>query len=121
MAGTVTATEITHTSAKKLIWDWLSSAGGAADHTTTFAFDGRLVGLITIPDGGGTAPTADYDVAITDADGHDVLLGAGANRSATATEFVAEASLAAVCGSKLTLAVTNAGNAKGGTVVLFVR
>lgn len=121
MAGTVTTTEKTHTSVRKLTFAWTSSAGGAADGTSTAAFDGAIIGLTTIPSGGGTAPSLNYDVAVNDADGHDVLLGAGANRSDTATEHVAGTSLAGVAGSVLTLAVTNAGNAKQGTVILYVR
>jgi len=121
MAGTVTSVEITHTGIKKIAMTWISSAGGAADGTTSTAFDGKLIGLTTIPAGGASAPTDDYDVAITDAAGHDVLLGAGANRDTANTEHVAEASLGAVAGSRLTLAVTNAGDTKGGVVVLYVR
>jgi hypothetical protein len=121
MAGTVTTTEITASSVKKLTFAWTSSAGGAADGTSTAAFDGKLVGMTTIPAGGGSAPSDDYDVVVTDASGHDVLLGAGANRDTANTEHVAEGSLGAVAGSTLTLAVTNAGATKGGTVVLYLR
>lgn len=120
MAGTVTTTEITHTSVRKLTFAWTSSAGGAADGASTAAFDGAIIGLTTIPSGA-AAPTVNYDITVVDADGHDVLLGAGANRSDTATEHVAGSSLAGVAGSQLTLHVTNAGNAKQGTVILYVR
>ncbi len=120
MAGTVTTTEITHTSAKKITFAWTSSSGGAADATTTNAFDGKVVGLTTDPDGT-DAPTDNYDIVINDADGHDVLLGAGANRDTLDTEHVAEANLGAVAGSKLTLAITTAGNAKKGVVIMWVR
>ena len=119
-AGTVVMVEITHASARKVRFAWTSSAGGAADATTTAAFDGKLVGLTTDPDGV-AAPTDNYDVVITDANGDDVLLGAGLNRDTATTEHVTEASLAAVAGSKLTLAVTNAGNATQGVVVVFIR
>ena len=119
MAGTVVTSERIHGSAKKVIFAWTSAASGAADATTVAAFDGRIVGLITIP--GTPAPTTLYDVAVLDGDGHDVLLGAGADRSAAVTEYKTEANLAAVAASKLTLAVTNAGDAKQGTVILFIR
>ena len=120
MAGTVTITEITYTSAKKITFTWTSSSGGAADATTAKVFDGKLVGLTTDPDGT-DAPTDNYDIVISDADGHDVLLGAGANRDTLDTEHVAEANLGAVAGSKLTLAVTTAGNATKGVVIMWVR
>lgn len=120
MAGTVVATELRLGYTKKITFEWTSSAGGAADGVSAFSYEGKLIGLTTIPDAV-AAPTTLYDVRVNDADGHDVLLGAGANRSATATENVAEASLGAVAGSVLTLAVTAAGDAKEGTVILWVR
>lgn len=120
-AGTVTRTEITFPTVKKVTFAWTSSAGGAADSTTGSAFDGKLIALMTIPAAAGDAPTDNYDVAVNDADGHDVLAGAGANRDTANTEIVAEASLGAVAGSKLTLAVTNAGATKQGAVILWIR
>ena len=119
MAGTVVATENTIPSVKQIHWAWTSSAGGAADDTTTAVFDGDIIGLATDPDA--TAPTADYDVAVTDSNGLDVLMGQGTDRSATAIEYVSGTSLGAVSNSTLTLAVTAAGNAKAGVVVLWIR
>lgn len=118
--GTVTVTEITHTSVKKIAWAWTATAGGAAGDSTTAAFDGDLIGLATIPDGV-AAPTDNYDIVITDADSHDVLLGAGANRDTATTEYVAGSSLGAVSGSRLTLAVTNAGSGGKGVTILWIR
>lgn len=120
MAGTVATSERTHTSCKKVAFAWTSDAAGAADGVTTAALDGRLVGLTTIPSGV-AAPTDNYDVRLLDADGHDVLLGAGQNRDTATTEHVAEALLAGVAGSALTIEVRNAGNAKQGTVIVYVR
>lgn len=121
MAGTVTTTEETFGSVKKVKFAWTSSAGGAADATTAATFSGKLLGFATVPAAAGSAPTANYDVAITDDDGIDVLLGAGANRHTANTEYVAGASLGAIATDRLTLAVTNAGDTKGGTVVLFIQ
>lgn len=121
MAGSVTKTEIIHASAKKLVLAWTSDGSGNADATTAKVYDGKIVGLATIPSGGGTAPTDNYDVVLTDAQGHDVLLGAGANRDTAITEYVNGDSLAAVAGSALTLGITNAGAAKQGTVIVWVR
>lgn len=121
-AGTATLTEVTHTSARKIVWAWTSgdgAEGGTVTKATANAYDGKIVGLTTDP--GATAPTDNYDITITDADGHDVLLGAGADRDTANTEHVAEASLGAVAGSVLTLNVTNAGDAKIGTVILWIR
>lgn len=121
MAGTVVTTEETFGSIRKVKFAWTSDSGGAADAVTTKVFNGKIEGLATIPSGGGTAPTDNYDVAITDADGIDVLFGAGANRDTANTEYVQGSSLGAVASDVLTLAVTNAGSAKAGTVILFIR
>lgn len=122
MAGTVTITEVKHTSVKKIIFDWVSdAAAGNASNTTSFPYDGKILALVTIPSGGGTAPTDNYDIAITDADSIDVLVAGGQNRDTANTELVAEASLGAVAGSKLTFAVTNAGNSKQGRAILYLR
>jgi hypothetical protein len=122
MAGSATTfTENTHTAVKKINCAWTSDdTTGAVSGTTTYPYTGKLIGLTTIPSGGGTAPTADYDLAVNDADGHDVLLGAGANRHTSNTEYVASASLGAAAGSALTVAITAAGNSKQGTVVLYI-
>lgn len=114
------ATETTYATVKKIVFEWTSDAGGDATETTAAAYDGKLIGLTTIPDAV-AAPTDDYDITLTDVEGHDVLLGAGANRDTANTEHVAEASLGAVAGSKLTLTVAAAGNAKEGIAVVYLR
>jgi hypothetical protein len=119
MAASMTITEYAYEPIKKIKAVWTSSAGGAVSSTTVNKYTGRLVGAITVPDGT-SAPTDLYDIAINDSDGVDVALGALANRSATATEFVAEASMAAVAQSALTIAVSNAGDTKKGTIYLFI-
>lgn len=122
MAGTVTTTEITHQPVKKVVFDWTSSAAGAADATTTGYYTGRLIYAAQIPDAGGTQPTDAYDVTVVDADGVDLLKALGANLSNAATTYKAEADgLGAVVESQLTLGVTNAGNAKGGKTILYIR
>lgn len=120
MAMSVTTTEVTHTSCKKVTFAWTSAAGGTASATTTATFDGDLIGMATIPDGT-AAPSDNYDITVSDANGHDVLLGQGANRATATTQYVAGTSLTGVSGSKLTLAVANAGDTKKGTVVLWIR
>ena len=120
-AGTVTTTERRAASYKVVKFAWTSSAGGAADATTAGTFCGKVDMLATVPGAGGVQPTDLYDVVVTDADGVDVLAGAGANRSNATTQTVVTASLGAVCYSTLTLAVTNAGNAKAGVLLLYVR
>lgn len=118
-AGTVTVSEETYGSVKKIAWTWTSTAGGAADLITVGAYNGKIEMLVTDPSA--TAPTDDYDVTVTDEDGTDVLAGAGANRDTANTEIVIASSLGIVANDKLTLNVTAAGAAKSGTVYLYVR
>lgn len=123
MAGMVVTTTVARPlSVTKITFDWLSDdADGTATGATATAIDGDLIGFTTIPDGGGAAPTDNYDVTVTDADGHDILLGAGLNRDTATTEHVTGASLAAAAASVLTVNVSNAGNANAGNVILYIR
>jgi hypothetical protein len=119
-AGTVTVTEETFGTVKKITFAWTSTAGGAADAPTVATFSGKIEALVTIPDAV-DAPTTLYDVTVTDADGVDVLAGAGANRSATATELVLASLLGIVANDLLTVNITNAGAAKKGRVIVYSR
>jgi hypothetical protein len=123
MAGSsVTFTEMTHGSVKCVKAAWVSDdATGAVSAKTTRTYDGRCIGLATVPGTVGDQPTDNYDLAVTDANGFDVLLGAGQNRDNVNTEYVAEASMAGVPGCQITFAITNAGNAKKGTAYLWIR
>ena len=122
MAGTVTVTEQRFGSVKKVTFAWVSDAGGAADGVTPKEYTGEILRVLEIPDGGGTQPTDLYDVLVKDADGADVLIGHGANVSNAANDDkVAADKLGVVASSVLTLAVTNAGNAKGGKTILYIR
>jgi len=114
-------TEIRHSSVKKIKAAWTSDdTSGAVSGETTYPYDGKLLGAITVPDGV-AAPTADYDIAVNDDDSVDVALGALADRHTSNTEYVAEASMAGVANSKLTIAVTAAGNSKKGILYLHIR
>ena len=102
-------------------WDWLCTDAGAVTSATTRGYTGEIIRVVLQPDGGGTQPTDQYDVTIVDAYG-DVLNGGGANCSnATTVQKTKEDKLAPVCESILTLSITNAGNAKGGIVTLFIK
>jgi hypothetical protein len=61
--------------------------GSVTAYPLTKKFSGRLLALETDP--GATAPTANYDLTITDANGLDVLQGVGANRHTSNTEMAA--------------------------------
>jgi len=117
MAGTVITVELPHSVIQEVKFAWTASAGGAADATTLEAYSGRVLECVVIP--GATPPTGLFDVAITDGNSVDVLHGLGANCSNAAT-IVLMAGLGAVANSPLTLAVTAAGSAKTGTVILHL-
>ena len=122
MAGTVTTTEETYGTVKKVLFDWLSSAGGLADATTTESYSGVLERAVFVPDAGGTAPDNLYDVVVNDEDGYDVLVGLGADLSNSATVSKSHADgLGAVANDTLTLGVSGANAAKGGVVILYLR
>jgi len=78
--------------------------------TTTKVFGRYLVQVSTNPGAGAAAPTAAYDITLTDSDGLDNALGLLADRSATATERVSIANTTIVYPVVLgnyTLAITN--------------
>lgn len=85
MPGTVVITHEKRGSVRKIVMTCTADAAAATFPNTVLpSFQGRLLHLETDP--GATAPTALYDVTITDAHSLDVLQGVGANRSATVTE-----------------------------------
>jgi len=121
MAGTVTVSEETFGSVKKIQWDWLSDASGDANKATTNPYEGEILFAVFEPDSGGTQPTDQYDVVINDPDGYDVLVGVGADLSNAANVYKLKAAMGAVKADVLNLVVSNGGNAKGGLVTLFIR
>lgn len=121
MAMSCTITQENKGHVRKVKAVWVSAADGTASGTTTLPYTGEIVRLVTIPAAAGSAPTALYDVVVNDEDGADVLMGAGANRSASATEQVLASSLGCVANDVLAFAVTNAGDTKGGTIILYIR
>lgn len=120
--GTNTITEETLGSVKKIKFVWVCDASGVVSGTLTAnAYNGAIERLVTVPAGGGSAPTDNYDITILDEDSTDVLLGAGVDRDTANTEQVARTSLGVVANDTLELRIANAGNAKGGTVYLYLR
>jgi hypothetical protein len=111
---------------------WVSDDATGAVSTSiplvTAAYD--VVGFFlyaveTYPGAGAVAPTADYDIAITNAGGLDVCAANTLNRHTSSPQCVfcstATQPYQAVQGT-LTFAVTAAGNSKeGSTVLIFTR
>ncbi len=119
---TVTTTNISDIRATKYSLAWVSDAGGAVSGNAQTLLPGSLMQIKFIPDGGGTAPTALYDVTLVDAAGIDYLGGTGANLSATvSTQTRVAAPLIYDATGTLDLVVANAGASKGGTVQLWIQ
>mgnify|MGYP006908431348 FL=1 len=121
---------------RKILIDWTSDDTTGAVTATTKKIVGQLLKVVTDP--GSAAPTANYDIAITDEEGVDVLSGLGgtggtdpslANRHTSNTEVVhlwaENAATDVVPGSQpyvndiLSVAVTNAGNTKTGQSSIY--
>jgi hypothetical protein len=118
MAGTVTITEESDVEGfEKVVFEWTSSSGGAADATTTGLYTGPIVWAAFEHAG----VTTLYDVVIEDVGSLDILNGNGANLNTTSTVYkTKEDKLGVVYYSALTLGITNAGNAKSGTLTLII-
>jgi hypothetical protein len=106
----------------KLKFAWVSDdAAGTASGATSFEVVGVPQHFTTVPSGGGTAPTDNYDITLKDEDGIDILNGLGADRSATLTQHkTGNDGLVLTAATALTLAVANAGNSKQGTAYLYL-
>lgn len=120
MAGTVTQTETPRGAINLIAYDWASSTGGEATHAATIAINGEIMRAVFVPDGSTTAPTDNYDVTLTDANGIDLLAGQGANLSATDTIVVTD-DIVPLFGSTLNLSVSNAGDSKGGLIYIYMK
>jgi len=120
-AVTITEREIQIDGINRIIWDWTSTdAGAVVGSVTTFSYSGVVVRASFIPDTGDTAPTTAYDMTIKDEDGIDVLGGLGADLTTSNSYKVFGDGLGVVRNSTLTLAITNAGDANGGKVILDI-
>ena len=119
---TVTTTTLSDLRMTKYSLAWVSDAAGAVSGNALTLRAGALMQIKFIPDGGGTAPTALYDVTLVDANGLDYLGGTGANLSATvSTQTRVAAPLIHDALGTLDLVVANAGISKGGTVQLWIQ
>lgn len=101
--------------------DWTSAADGTASGTVVTGAVGRIIQLETVPGVGGDKttglPTALYDVTVTKTYGFDIASGALADRSGTVAEVLVPNVPIYVTGT-LSYAITNAGNAKSGRLIV---
>jgi len=104
----------------KISFAFVSAADGTASGTTPERYTGEVWRVVFAPGTGGSQPTNNFDVVVNDEDGYDILAGQGTNISNTAPSTVVS-SLGAVVNDTLTLSVTNAGNTKSGTVIVYIK
>ena len=122
MAGSVTITYSSHETIKYVQWAWTSDASGDVSGTDTVVVSGVALRWATNP--GSSAPTDDYDIVVNDEDGIDVANGGLGNRDTSDSEhFIpgGDADPGAAFVGKLSLAVSNAGNAKEGVLRMYYR
>lgn len=122
-AGSAQITEEIFDTVKLIKWAWTSGTGQTvvADCTTTSFYSGELLFFVTIPGGGGDAPSDNYDVTILDKNDVDVLADAGFNRDTASTESVLAGSLGACANTQLELNIADAGSANTGVCYLWIR
>ena len=103
---------------------WTSDAAGAVTENPVAVKSGKIIGVKFIPSAV-TAPSAAYDVTVIDGESVDMVTGLGANLSATASTrsvpLVNSTEKLFFEGGNLTPTVANAGNAKLGTIILWVQ
>ena len=116
MAGAVVITETTHTVPKKIKFAW---DGTTVDGTTTAYFNGTILLVATVPGTAGDQPDDDYDLALNNADGVDMLAGQGADRDETNTEFISSG-MGAFTEEQVVLSITNAGAGGEGVVYVWI-
>lgn len=128
MAGSVTVTtaEFVGLGLIKTTIAWVSDAAGAVSGNAFAIRRGWLQQVKFIPDSGGTQPTDLYDITLKFADGIDMLVGTGANLSATVPTVTAPqlntggTAPVFIDDGNIDLVVANAGASKGGTVILYI-
>lgn len=100
---------------------WTSSAGGVVSGSPFTPMKGKLISVKFVPASGGDAPTDLYDVKLNDANGIDLLNGTGTDLSNTLGKYTSYLPPLYLDGtSTLDLVVANGGNAKKGTVYVWI-
>lgn len=122
-AGTIAQASNTTGNIRKITFTCTADASDGSFPSTviTTKFEGRLIALETNP--GSTAPTDNYDIAITDGEGVDVLQGVGANRDTANSEVaqivVSGTSLRPVVDETDTLTLAITGNSVNSATVVI--
>lgn len=119
---------------KQVVAAWTSDGDGDASGTTEAVVSGEVIKGVTVPSGT-AAPTADYDITVTDENSVNILSGAQDDLTDRHTSNTEEEyflvlddagtplaqSIHPVVADKLTVTVANAGDTKSGTLYLYVK
>lgn len=116
----VTKTEEIYGTVKKIKFEIVSATDGTATATSENAFSGEVLRAVFIPGTVALQPTDQFDVAVNDSDGYDILAGQGANLSNVNTTTVV-ASMGCVANDKLSLAASGMGDQNTATVIVYIR
>ena len=97
-----------------------SESDGTATVTTSHTYQGILVQVETDP--GSAAPTANWDLTISDSYLSDITAGGGANRHASDTEVLYQDDLhnGVACYGPLTFSASGMGSGKDAAVTLYL-
>lgn len=123
-AGSCTITQTaknSHSGVSRVKFAWTSDASGNVSGgagLTAFSVYGKIARIVTNP-GGGSPPTANYDIVLNDEDVADVLVGVAANRHTTTSESITQAAPITIDGT-LEIVVSAAGNETSGTLTLYL-
>lgn len=118
MAGTVVLTEKNYGEVVRHTFAWTSDASGNVSYAGQAIASGRLIAVRIVPGASASQPSDQYDVELRDDDGIDLLGGEGANQSnSTGSVFSFDPPL--FQDHRMGIVVSNAGNAKSGTVEVY--
>lgn len=108
--------------ATRVTMAWTADASGAVSGHAFALRTGHLLAVEFTPGTGGTVPTDLYGVTLVDSRGIDLLHGHGADQSATvSTRYTFDPPLFHDLQYTVDLVIANAGNAKTGTVTVWVQ
>lgn len=124
MAGSITTSAVdVGGGTTKYTVAWVSDSSGNVSANPFDVGRGRLCQVKFIPGSGAAQPTDQYDVVMNDSDGVDVFQGAGANLSNSVGAYKSPTSGNSPLflePQTLTPVISNAGNAKSGTIIVYM-
>jgi len=112
---TVTITEQTYSSVKKIDFDWATT--GSTGGTTLKSYDGEVLRVVC-----NSATSTGGTITIKDEDGNDILMGAGTFTSGESyVGTTGRTPISAVAESTLAFVVSNASSSGAGNCIVYIR